>query len=445
MSTAGSGRTAPAALRGVQLLGAVLLFYLLDGAFGSGANGTVGGLEVLLAPVAAAVVVINGCGPRPWITRLHWRPTPLQLGILSLVFFVVFAIEAGETVLAPRLLGGDQFATTLCAARDLLQGHDPYQTGEPQCLASLGISGDAALTPLRARPFDPQQYPSQAEILAAEKADVAQHSSSGFPYLGYPPLSFLTIIPFAGLGFTAVNLWVATLCLVTLLIVARRAGREAIVVTAGVAAGLGWCLKQFGGDPEILGACALIIAVAYLDRPLLSGSMLAAACCTNELAWIAVAPYFVVVLRLPGLRWRLTSFFGVGLCVIGLWTLYDPRFPMEEWRFVTQPVYPVGVLGLFVSMTHYSPLVFDGAFAALYAASLLVAARRQDWSWAVLASSWILLWVSWRSLMYYYLPLLWLSPVVALALEREHRRRMVAVPTLELTPGRDGVILALQE
>jgi hypothetical protein len=404
--------------RGLQVfLGGLLLFLFTteSGVLGHWlAAGT-----TLLAPLATAIIIGNACGPRPWLGRLPWRPQPRHATTCMLIGLLALGLAMVTAVSNPRPTNGDQFTTTLCAALDTLHGHDPYRTGEPQCLREAGIGIDVDVTPVRTAPFNPAVYPTDAQLKAAERTDLADGTSAGFPRLGYPPLSFIAILPFAELGFGAVTGWVLLLVLLTLALVARRDPRHAPWHLASMGLGFAWFIFAFQGDPEILAFCALILAVAYLDRPILSAILVGLALCDNQLTWFALPAYLLIAARQPGLRPRLIALGLTLVVVVAGWSLYDPAYIGEQWAFVTLPLYPLGI-GLIdlLPAARLGSGVFDLAFICTLLAGYTLAWRRPEWSWAVLAVCWVAFWMAWRNITPYYLPMLWLAPAVALVQQR---------------------------
>jgi hypothetical protein len=336
-----------------------------------------------------------------------------------LVGLIALGLAMGNAVTNPRPVSGDQYLTTLCAALDTLHGQDPYQTGEPQCLRETGVGIDANVTPVRTAPFNPATYPTNAQMKAAERTDLADGTSAGFPHLGYPPLSFLAILPVAKLGFGAVTWWVLLLVLLTLALVAKRDLRQAPWHLASMALGFAWFIFAFQGDPEILAFCALILAVVYLDRPVLSAILLALALCDNELTWFALPVYLIIAARLHGFRPRALALALTIAVVIGGWTMHDPAYIAEQWAFVSLPLYPLGI-GLIdlLPATRLGSVPFDAAFVLTLMAGYALAWRRPQLSWMVLAVCWVAFWMAWRNITPYYLPMLWLAPAVALANSR---------------------------
>jgi hypothetical protein len=378
-----------------------------------------GKLTVIAAPLLFAVLVGNACSQRPWLARLHLRIRQrhaiacLAIGLITLGAGMEWAIAN------PKPTTGDQFATILCAGQDFLHGMNPYQTGEPQCLQHLGILTDANLTPLRAAPFNASVYPSPAQIVHVTRTDIAAATSAGFPHLGYPPLSFLAILPVAPVGFAATTVWVFALVILTLYLLARRDWRAAPWTLAATTLGLAWFIITWGGDPEILAFCTLILAVAYMDHPVVSAVMLGLAACSNELAWFAVPIYLIIGFRLPAARTRLFTLLATTLVVIGGWMLWDHHFLAEEWAFITQPLYAGGIgLVNLIPAAHLGSFFFDGIFILGLVTAYVTAWRRPQMAWGMLAVCWVCFWLSWRSLPSYDMPMLWLSPAVLLARDR---------------------------
>ena len=250
------------------------------------------------------------------------------------------------------------------------------------------------------------------------------------PHLGYPPLSFLAILPAAAAGFTAVTIWVVALVLLTLYLLARRDWKAAPWSLATTGLAFAWFILTSEGNPEILTFCALIIAVAYMDRPILSAALLGAAMCANELAWLVAPIYLIIGLRLPTTRTRMLTLLITVVAVIGGWMLWDHHFLSEEWAFIVQPLYPLGTgLVTLLPASRVGSALFDVTFVLGLSAAYVLAWRRPDLAWAMLGVCWVCFWLSWRSMTPYYLPMLWLTPAVLVARDRALGRGSPTVGT----------------
>ena len=408
-------------IRGVQILLGGLLFFVLVSDI-DGPIFSIKGFSVLLAPLLTAIIVGNACTARPWLGRLHWQPARRHAVAALIASSLVLGIVMIENISANQQTRGDQFSTTLCAAQDLLKGNDPYKTGEPQCFSSLGLNLSQNATPLRTAPFSLLNPPSTDKMVTTEKTDIALRQSTGFPDFGYPPVSFLLIIPAAPFGFLGVGILVFILVMATMLIVGFRIGLLRAWYTATVCLGLTWFVMNLRMDPEILIYCALILAVTFLDRPVLSAVLLALSVCGNELTWFAVPFYIILTIGLPGRKKRFVALAASLIVIIGGWMVFDPNFIHEQLSFISTPMYPLGLgVLLFLPAIRLGPSFFTAACSLAFAALAAVAWRRPSWRWTALAICWAALWLYWRILPYYYLPMLWLAPVVAFAGEKFYR------------------------
>ena len=377
-----------------------------------------------ILPVPSALLVANALGPRPWLSRIKWKPSRLTYWVL-----VAALISPSATILALAAQATqpavDQALTITCAARSLLHGSDPYLLYEPQCAAELAYRG-SALTPLQSGPFAHlHQRPTTREIREAEIHDQLTSSHSGFPPFGYPPDATLLLLPVAFSNWTAIWLWVA--CVWTALMLAIWTGSgppgKALLVAWQVAAfavlsvGMEW-------NPEYISYLLLALAFARIDSRRLSAVAMAAAIGTNQLSWIVLPAYLVIVAREPQLRCRLNWLIG-GIAVgFGPWWAWDHRLPIQLISFLRLPYLPTGTsLGYLARIPLHSANGYLFGLASAVAVLTAIAWRRPSWRWAVAGVIWVSFILSDRGLEYYFMPMFWLSPALMLGAWRLERTR----------------------
>ncbi len=375
---------------------------------------------VILTPLPATLMAADSLSPVPFGVRHCWR---IRARVYRAVAagLITLALAIGISAVSAAPPNTDQPLAMTCAARDLIQGHDPYKTYEPQCVQRLHYHG-TSVTPIMAGPFAASHhYPSNSAIAASLRGDGATGAHAGFPAFGYPPEAALLLVPVAFAGWPTIDLWVALLCLILLYAIWSGpvpARMSMLAWQLGALAVLWWA---FGWNPEDVSYLILAVAFARIDRVYTSAVAMAAAILTNPIAWLA-APIFVAVTHHEP-RWTTRlGWLGVSL-LAGLlpWYLWDHSLPAELWGFVTMPTFPVGAaLGRFAAIPGASRIPYTAAFLTAIAACTLLAWRSSAWRWSAACLVWAAFLVSWRAPLYYYFPALWLSPAVVIGAFRLH-------------------------
>lgn len=399
---------APDNLRGraAGLLAALLVY------FGGLAALDVSHGPLWLAPlpvVASASMVAVAFLPQTPLTRLRWSRS-LEWG----VFVTVITLAAWFTI--PALLSptvrSDQGPSIQCAARSLLAGTNPWRESEVTCIASLSLH-TADLTPLRRGPFAHQAYPSKAQILRAERRDLATHSSAGFPPYGYPPLAAVWILPVAHAGLGVTDWYIIGVLLLVLGLAWRRHLPVGLLPLGLQLLALSIFVYGFNGDPEILAYAALVAAYLWLDSPRVSAVWLVIAILSNPLCWIALPGWLTIAVRQPDRVRRLAWLAGSGAALLVPWLAWNPALPQELWRFVTLPEFPSGFsLAALTTYPYPPPQLFFAMFALVVLTLTAIGWRYAGLQWLVAAVVWTAFIVSWRGNGYYFLPLFWLSPAI---------------------------------
>ena len=380
-------------------------------------------------------------GVRPWAARLLVCARPLVLlTLLGIAVQVPTDVSPGAPVYQ------DVSPSVICAARDVLGGHDPYRTPELQCLHELRISPVLA-TPLRAGPFAKlASYPSSAQELAvARETQGRGYRTAAFPYFGYPPLSFLSMLPVAYASRGMWALWTLLWAVGLLFALGRLAGQywPAVVLIFTLQWGLGGVLAMAAeGNAEFFAIALMALAFLLMDCPRVSAVLLGLAVATSQLAWLVIPGYLVWCCWLPQpgrrLRWLGVT---AGIAVLPWFAVY-PDAASAIFRLLAQPSYP---LGIGVVALHFLapslPVIDKSVYLATTAAGELVALLLGSLSpiWAPMAV--VLgpaaLWLSWRSLPSYLGLMPVLACCVALGLDRLQRQ-----PAPARSPGPDPRVTA---
>ena len=365
-------------------------------------------------------------GVRPWAARLLVCARPLVLLTL-----VVIAIQLPADLSPGATVTQDVSPSVICAARDVLVGHDPYRTPQLRCLHELHIS-PVISTPLQAGPFAKlASYPSPAQEQAVARDTQRQgYRTAAFPYFGYPPLSFLSMLPVAfgsrGMWALWTLLWAAGL----LLALGRLAGRywPAVILIFTLQWSRGGVLGMAaGGDAEFFAVGLMALAFVLMDSPRVSAVLLGLAVATSQLAWLVVPGYIVWSrwLPLPGRR-MLWLGATVGVAVLP-WLVVYPDAASAILRLLTQPSYPFGIGVVDLRLLAPSlPVIDKSVYLATTAAAELVAlflgSLSPTWAPVAVLLGPAALWFSWRSEMSYLSLMPVLACCVALGLDRLRRQ-----------------------
>lgn len=388
-------------------------------------------------PIPPAIIVANALGPRPWLARVKWKPSRLTYWVVVAALLApsatLLAIAAHAT--QPAV---DQDMTIACAARSLLHNSDPYLLYEPQCAAEVNYRG-SALTPLQSGPFAHlSQRPTARDIRAAEVHDQRTGSHAGFPPFGYPPDAILLLLPVAFSSWSTIWLWVACVWIALMLAVWSGSGPpgRAVLLSWQVAA---FALLSVGmqWDPEYISYLLLALAFARIDNPRISAVTMAAAVGTNQLGWVVLPAYLAIIAREPQLRSRLSWLIGSLALGFGPWWVWDPRLPMQMVSFLRLPYLPTGTsLGTLAQMPLHSTTGYLFGLVAAVAGLTAVAWRYPRWRWAMAGVIWVSFILSDRGLVYYFMPMFWLSPALIVGAWRLERTRGSLDPHVGPAEGR---------
>ena len=370
-----------------------------------------------MEPVPSLIMVANALGPDPWCGRVRFTLSRQSRRLLLLAALLLGASQLGLSLASTKILA-DQPLTITCAARSLLHGDNPYALYEPQCAAELG-SRTGYLTPLKSGPFARLRVvPPPAVMRPVEIADQRSGSTAGFPPYGYPPDATLLVVPVAFQGWTAIWLWVMTVCLILLALAwrgNRPLGWQALLAWQVLALGTLSYTFSLGWDPELISYLLLALAFAQIQQRRISALALAAAICTNQLTWIVAPVYLAIVAREPLLRQRLAWLAGGTLVGVVPWWIWDHALFAEIVHFLTLPYFPEGS-----SLAIAFPLAAPWSHVYLVAPLLavlscaVVAFKFPRWRWAMAGLVWGSLILSTRGFDYYFAAAFWLGPAILL-------------------------------
>jgi hypothetical protein len=364
---------------------------------------------------------------RAWPPRdvriLRWAPV-LAIA-LSLGWMARLPLFAAPN--AP--IQDDVTPSIICAAQDTLRADNPYATNVTACLARLDARASLA-TPLQRGAFaDLRDYPSPAQLAAAASTATGPIEAQTFPSFGYPPLSFLLMLPVAFAGHTAWVLWTVLLALLWLIAMVRLAParKSAVLALLLLQLGAGSVIAAATqGDAEMAAFALAALGLACYDRTRCSSVLMAAAASINLLMLIPLLGSWLLAAHTGELRRRFLWSVGTLLACIGPWLLIDAGSAQAMLNLVTQPVFNFGdgLVAIF-GPGQISPVwhpIFLGTFVALFALTGWLTWRHRAWAYTAPALLLAVLWISWRSDANYLAQPLLLAVAMIIGMERLRRR-----------------------
>ena len=387
-----------------------------------------GAIAVVLAIGAALVIIalaLRGTGRDDALapavhTRTHrmvWAFVCV-MAIVSMAWLVSMPRQHAEDWTPYH---NDAIALNECAARMLVQGHDPYAELDIfQCYDSLQIGADRT-TPLRRGQFaDVTIYPTDDQLDRAWA--LRQKEGGNVEFVtnpSYPALSFLLLVPFIALGVDTNYLYLACLLAAMLLITWRAPGTLRPFVLTGLFGAS--CLVAFtvGGSADLL--YALPIVAAWIWRERLAGAIaFGLAVSIKQIAWFIAPFYLIAVVASSGWRaaLRQTAIAGAIFLATNLpFIAWHPAAWLEGVLTpVVEPMFPRGAGLVFLATNGGLPLLPATAYLAMegiaMVACLLIAWRSRRTSPEIgVALALIPLYFAWRSLFSYF----FLIPLFAFA------------------------------
>jgi uncharacterized membrane protein len=342
---------------------------------------------------------------------------------------------------APRQHSGDwtpyhndAIALNQCAARLLLDGHDPYTDLDVYtCYAVLGIGADRT-TPLRQGPFARDGfYPTDSELgtVWAIESHESQQQVEFESKPSYPALSFVLIAPWVALGWDPNVLYILCLIVAMFLVFLRAPSGLRPFILTGVLGAASLAAFTVGGGADLLYALPLVAAWLWREKRW-SGLLFGVACATKQIAWFFAVFFLIAIAAREGWRAAIRKC-AEALAVFGLANLPFILVDARSWIAgvtapVADPMFPRGAGLIFLTLNDllplWPPLAYTALEAVAFAICVAIAWRTRRTSpelGAVLAL--LPLFFAYRSLFSYF----FLLPLFAFA-------ALVRMPVGELDP-----------
>lgn len=350
-------------------------------------------------------------------TRKH--PTRLQrfLLICTLLTTIAGGIEFGRGIVmcfSPPQLSNDGTSLDTNAALLLLQGRNPYTDSNMLDLARRFPIQPNWTTPLRRGQFaNMLNYPSAAALQSVLDTDLRSGSAPEFESkVSYPALSFLTLLPFALFkDYNVLPLYLLSyLVLVAIAWKVVRPELRAWVLLLALANVPMWS-STIGANLDIFNILLLVLSWLLWRHRWSSAIFLGLAFATKQPAWFFIPFYAIMIWRHYSLKeaiYRLTIAGCLGLAF---------NLPFIIWNAhawiagilapVADPMFPMGVGIIGLSVTHLLPFFPEWVYTALEGIAMLLSLA---WYWrlcrehpeAAMLLSVVPLFLAWRSLPSYF-------------------------------------------
>jgi Glycosyltransferase family 87 len=380
----------------------------------------------------------------------HARPHRWQRVILvcllgaSLVGVIQFGRSIVLSFFLPPQYTNDGTSLDINAAALLLQGRNPYTDSDIVHLVRQYPIEPNWTTPLRVGQFANRlDYPSYTELSSVLDTDLkAGHAPEFESKVSYPPLSFLTLVPFVWLNiFNVLPFYL--LCYLVLLVIAWKVVRPELrpwVVLLWLANVSMWS-SVVGGNLDIFNILLIVLSWLLRERRWWSALLLGLALATKQLTWFFIPFYMIMVWRqynfMEVVR-RLAIAGGVALAINLPFILWNPHAWLAGIMApIADPMFPLGVGIIGLSFTPLLPILPSWVYTVLEIGAIPLVML---WYWhlckerpeAAMLLAVIPLFFAWRSLPSYFgcsaYPLLMFLAAKTFAGKSKQSRQVVDQP-----------------
>lgn len=342
----------------------------------------------------------------------HWSWMPQRLGArllqgAPLLFTLGLLIVATQV---PAFLGAkansqtDASASIACAAQDVIHGRDPYLTPELACLHRFNI-GAMVATPLQRGPlagFHAAPTNRQLQPIVQAASHHAYHSAA-FPEFGYPPMSYVWLLPVAGGNHGEVVAWMLIGVMLWLALVITFSGKlwpAAVLLMLLQVDNNGLISGAIKGDAEFFCYALMALSLICIDKAKTSATFMGLAIATNPLAWVVGVGYFFFIFKMNNVRSRFIWLFATPIVLCLPWLILEPKAMTGIIDLIRQPTFAsgVGVIMLF-GAAPASILRFVLTLVSMGSMVLteIVLQWRKEWWYILPVIPTAFFWFSWRS------------------------------------------------
>ncbi len=347
------------------------------------------------------------------------QPARWQRIILTLTLLLTIAggIELGRGLMMcflPPQFSNDGTSLDTNAAILLIEGRNPYTDSNMLDLARRFPIQPNWTTPLRVGQFANRlDYPTMVEFQTVLDTDLKAGTAPEFESkVSYPALSFLTLLPFALFkNYNVLPFYM--LSYAALVFVAWKVAHPALrpwVLLLAMANIPMWS-STVGGNLDIF--YALLIALVWLLREhrWRSAICFGLALASKQIAWFFIPFYLIMTYRQYGIKeamYRMTIAGSIGLAINLPFILWNPHAWLAGVLApVVDPMFPMGVGIINLSVTHLLPFFPQWVYSALEGVAMLLSLA---WYWrlsrkapeAAMLLAILPLFFAWRSLPSYF-------------------------------------------
>jgi len=338
--------------------------------------------------------------------------------ILILLLTIPGAIVFGRTLalsfFLPPQFSNDGTSLDTNAAILLLEGRNPYSDSNMLDIARKFPIQPNWTTPLRQGQFANRlEYPTMTEFQSVLDTDMKSGDAPEFESkVSYPALSFLTLVPFALFGsYNVLGFYFLSYLLIVG--VAWKVVRPQLrpwVLLLGMANIPMWS-STVGGNLDIFYTLLIVVAGVPREWRWSSAVFLGLAIASKQIAWFFTPFYLIMVWRQYGFKEAMNRAMiagGLGLLINLPFLLWDPHaFIAGVMAPIVDPMFPMGVGIVNLSVTHLIPYLPSFVYSGLEALAMLACLV---WYWricrripeAAMLLAIIPLFFAWRSLPSYF-------------------------------------------
>lgn len=347
-------------------------------------------------------------------TAQRWQRIALICILLASIGGVFEFGRAAVLSFMPPQYSNDGTSLDTNAAALLLQGRNPYTDSDiVHLVRTFPIQPDWT-TPLRDGQFAGRlTYPTASEMRTVLDTDLKAGNAPEFESkVSYPALSFLSLLPFIGLGIYNVLIFyfASYLVLVALAWKLVRPELRPWVLLLGLA-NVGMLSSVAGGNLDIFNILLIVFAWLLRERKWSSAVFLGLAVATKQPSWLLVPFYAIMVWRHYDFKEavrRLTIAGVVALAINLPFILWDPHAWLSGVLApVVDPMFPLGDGFISLSFASLMPFFPGWVYDVLEVSTMFICLV---WYWrvckerpeAALLFAFMPLFFAWRSLPSYF-------------------------------------------
>ncbi len=394
---------------------------------------------LILGSFIAIVMAFRPGSPKRQGPQDHPRTWQKIALVITLLVTIAGGIEFGRAVVMsflPPQFSNDGTSLDTNAAILLLEGRNPYTDSNVLDVARLFPIQPNWTTPLQQGQFaGTNDYPSQVALQSVLDTDLKAGKAPEFESkVSYPSLSFLTLVPFALIkDYNVLPFYLLSYLLLVAIgwQVARPELRPWVLALALVNVSM-WS-STVGSNLDIFVTLLLVMAWLLRDRRWSSAIFLGLAFAAKQTSWFFIPFYLILILRTYGWRESMYRMAIAGSLCLAFnlpFILWNP----QAWLAgilapVADPMFPVGVGLVNLSVTHLLPFFPKWVYTALEAGAMIGSLA---WYWrickqapeAAMLLAMLPLFLAWRSLSSYFYcaayPILILMAAHIPASKKEH-------------------------